>query len=353
MGLGLRAKWIGPRAKWLSVPVGVPPRRLLAWVVGVWTLLAAAVVAAQPPTGSPLDLPTSHLGWHGWPATSLHVSITREGVFVDGELVLEVQDGHVVGGTRRRSMRWAIEEIENAVDPWFRGHTEAVIAAERSTPYELLTDVRISAGAGGIRGIALMVGQTTWPEVWTRDSSEGLPQVGLRLAELSPRSAPGYETPIPPEGPPRLMLFVVEDGIVIEDGARRPEFYENGLNLPVPGCDPGATCSRGSPMAICSRRDVPATEPLLERMDFRALYNRLVEIRRHPAWQGQWGPPELIVGLTFGPEAPLELVVRTMSVVQTVLDSDHYETWAEFITATPVPGEALFEGVVLLTPSTP
>jgi hypothetical protein len=106
-----------------------------------------------------------------------------------------------------------------------------------------------------------------------------------------------------------------------------------------------------APVLICNRADVPGTEPLLNRLDFRSLYNRLAEIRTYAGWPGDWSSADLLVLLSGQGHVPVEVVVRTMTVIQTRLEATHYETWEAFVEATPLPDQRLFEEVMLLQPT--
>lgn len=150
------------------------------------------------------------------------------------------------------------------------------------------------------------------------------------LEVASPRNAQSTQPPEdqdPEEVPtPRVHVAITENGFTISDMQASPAWLESNLWAPIPGC-PGAGQAL-DPMqvvvTVCNR-DVGVDANLLERLDFRGLYNRLVEIYNNPNWKSQWDDTNTIINIAADREIPFDVVVRTMDVARFFLDNDQYE----------------------------
>jgi hypothetical protein len=161
---------------------------------------------------------------------------------------------------------------------------------ERLGQVELSPDQRLVLGAS--MGLAL-----SFPVVITVD-------VDL------PRPGPSAPSPAP-----RPRVLIGADGFHLSS--------TNAVELGALG-EPAAGCADEGPDAatICLRSDVASSAPLGDRLDFAALYNRLVRIRLHPDWHSALGadaPPPIDLAVASS-DMPFECVVKTMDVARHFLD---------------------------------
>jgi len=163
------------------------------------------------------------------------------------------------------------------------------------------------------------------------------------------------EADIPEEVPvPRVLVAITEDGFTVSDLRQSEAFAESGLGSPIPECHRSQPQPGQVPITVCTSRGVADGSALLERLDYRGLYNRLVEVYRQPEWTARWDESNSIINIVADREIPVEVVIRTMDVARFFLESDRYDDEAAFRTAsyrrhedTPV---ALFQAPVLLLP---
>lgn len=160
---------------------------------------------------------------------------------------------------------------------------------------------------------------------------------------------------------PRVLVSITENGFIINDMRQSPAFAESGLGLPLPSCA-GAQGSQPGvavPVTICNPANRASEANLLDRLDYRGLYNRLVEIKNYSAWNAQWDEDNQILNIMAEREIPFEVVVRTMDVARYYLTEDGYENDEAFRTASYREAESsdqeyseLFPDPVLLLPRT-
>lgn len=165
----------------------------------------------------------------------------------------------------------------------------------------------------------------------------------------SPAGHPVTGEPVPPEEEvpvPRVLVAITADGFTITDLGSSAVFVESGLGDTLDCGDTGSA-------TICNA--TPEAARLLDRLDYRALYNRLMAIRQHEAWSGRWEHANSIINLVADRDVPAEVVIRTMDVARYMLVEDSYASHEAFRLArwrTSHRGEpvALFENPMLLLP---
>lgn len=175
----------------------------------------------------------------------------------------------------------------------------------------------------------------------------------------SPKNAQSVNPPEdeqPEEVPvPRVLVAITENGFTISDLRQSPAFLQSGLGAPIPECQGSAPTEPGQvPVTICTKPNAAAGSALLTRLNYRGLYNRLVEVYRQPDWTARWDGSNSIINLVADREVPVEVVIRTMDVARFFLENDRYDDEEGFRQAryrreedTPV---ALFHDPVLLLP---
>jgi biopolymer transport protein ExbD len=161
---------------------------------------------------------------------------------------------------------------------------------------------------------------------------------------------------------PRVLVSITENGFIVNDMRQSPAFAESGLGTPLSHCAGAQGTQPGMmamPITICNpaTRATDQSISLLDRLDYRGLYNRLVEIKTYSAWNAQWNDDNQILNIMADREIPFEVVVRTMDIARYYLGEDGYENDEEFRTAVyreESEGEysKLFPDPVLLLPRT-
>ncbi|MCA9562921.1 MAG: biopolymer transporter ExbD [Myxococcales bacterium] len=158
---------------------------------------------------------------------------------------------------------------------------------------------------------------------------------------------------------PRVLVGITEDGFTVSDLRSTPEFL-TGLNggsfgAPIEGCQSGPASNelgQNQPVTVCNRNS--GNGSLLTRLNYRGLYNRLVEIHEHPAWADRWETSNEIVNIVADREIPVEVVIRTMDVARYYLEANAYSDEEQFQTATYNMNDGqprrLFPDPVLLLP---
>ncbi len=133
------------------------------------------------------------------------------------------------------------------------------------------------------------------------------------------------QTPVP-----RVVVYISSDGFRV--GNQNPEVtgFEQ-FQAPIAGC-PGAAAEgavtnphdmANVPPTICLRTDpgAPESAPLLGRLNYAALYNRLVEIRLQPQWFDAFGEENnSVISILGDPEIPFEVLVKTMDTSRFILN---------------------------------
>lgn len=133
------------------------------------------------------------------------------------------------------------------------------------------------------------------------------------------------ETPVP-----KVVVYISSDGFRI--GNQNPEIpaetFQRFAN-PIEGCGGGGGETATSntphdlaehPATICLSNNNESL-PLVQRLDYPSLYNRLVEIRLQPEWFDRFGEENnSVISLLADPEVPFEALVKTMDTARYFLE---------------------------------
>ncbi|MBN1946294.1 MAG: hypothetical protein JW797_11510 [Bradymonadales bacterium] len=154
---------------------------------------------------------------------------------------------------------------------------------------------------------------------------------------------------------PRLLVAITENGFTITDMAQSPAFAESQLGYPLAECPPASPESGLMPVTICNVGGRVSQPKLIDRLNYRGLYNRLVEIKNYSAWNAQWTDENEIINIVAEREIPFEVVVRTMDISRFFMEQDGYNDEETFRTAEYRTEEGgafvdLFPSPVLLLP---
>ena len=140
----------------------------------------------------------------------------------------------------------------------------------------------------------------------------------INISSASRGQSTNQETPPEQEQEPvpRVVVLISEAGFRIADQRNLPAFAE--FSAPIERCrgagDPGTMPT------ICPLAGVPDGAPLVQRLDFAALYNRLVQIRLQPAWYDRFGEDNNdVVFITADPGIPYEVLLKTIDVSRYIL----------------------------------
>lgn len=154
---------------------------------------------------------------------------------------------------------------------------------------------------------------------------------------------------------PRVLVAITENGFTITDMRQSPVFTESQLGYPLTECPQGSPESGTVPVTICNSPTRSSEGRLLDRLNFRGLYNRLVEIKNYSAWNAQWNEDNQIINIVAEREIPFEIVVRVMDISRYYLQEDRYDNEETFRSASyRAEGEELYSDLfpnpVLLLP---
>jgi biopolymer transport protein ExbD len=328
------------------------------------------------------------------------IAVATDGVYVDLEQAIELRAGEVPDSARQSNWSPILPElrsvVERAINRRLRlavlrgeGHlrrVSAIVAADHRIPYETLGCVMMTASSAGVGELHIAVRSSLPPDLWSAntDAESGAlrllslyaPEVGqpdrpeppahgsrfgreLGVGDLQTGESllPDHDGPLldqpsersetQPVAPPRLVLTISRDGVGIADLARSEAFAQSGLGDPVEGCP----ATSPTPVTICVPTDRAERERLIDRLDYRRLYNRLVAIADYPAWSSEWAGEPRVVSVTADADVPLEVVVRVIGVARQRLERDRYEADDAFYTAQlRTPAEPLFQRSSLLMP---
>ena len=288
----------------------------------------------------------------------------------------------------------------------------ATVVADGRTTYRLLADVMLLASAAGVQQFYLATRHASFDELW---SHTDVPEPGdLRLltlyypqtVEITPPPAshfnneldamfdlvsPGepyvvgpsaadeddvedppesdtgeydsilpdhdgplieelqvYEYHPPPVPLPQLVISISEDGFRLSDFGNLSVFNYTNLATPFDTCG-----SAPETPTICIP-DERADEPqLIDRLDFRGLYNRLVEVVDYSIWSDVWPDESRQIMVVADEEIPLDVVIRTIDVARFRLEQDSYDGDESFTSSAPrSPEVELFGQPCLLLPRT-
>jgi biopolymer transport protein ExbD len=133
------------------------------------------------------------------------------------------------------------------------------------------------------------------------------------------------ETPVP-----KVVVYVSSDGFRI--GNQNPEIPAEAFQRfasPIDGCPGGGSDASASntphdlaehPATICLTGNNESL-PLVQRLDYPSLYNRLAEIRLQPDWYDRFGEENnSVISLLADPEVPFEALVKAMDTARFFLE---------------------------------
>ena len=114
--------------------------------------------------------------------------------------------------------------------------------------------------------------------------------------------------------PPQLVLMISSNGFYLrnQNGNPTTEAMFAQYAAPLPGCPAAAAGGGDQPPTVCMT-DAAPDAPLLDRLNWAGLYNRLVEIRTNPQWFEKFneeGAAQIII--TADASVPFAVIVKAM-----------------------------------------
>lgn len=127
---------------------------------------------------------------------------------------------------------------------------------------------------------------------------------------------------------PRVVVYISQDGFRVGDQRNLPEFQQ--FTTPIARCGGAGSGAAGAPgqqlsphdMAeipptICLRPGVDANAPLIDKLDFGALYNTLAVVRLQPQWFDRFGEENnAVISILGDPEIPFNVLIKTMDTAR-------------------------------------
>lgn len=119
---------------------------------------------------------------------------------------------------------------------------------------------------------------------------------------------------------PKVTVYISKDGFRLLDQTNNPDFAAK-FAAPIERCGGGAA-DAGKP-TICVRDGVSDSDPLINRLDYAALYNQLVKIRLEPTWFEGFGKDgNNVVTIGADQEVPFEAIVKAIDTARFFLAPD-------------------------------
>jgi biopolymer transport protein ExbD len=114
--------------------------------------------------------------------------------------------------------------------------------------------------------------------------------------------------------PPQLVLMISSNGFYLrnQNGNATTEAMFAQYAAPLAGCPAAAAGGSDQPPTVCLT-DAAPDAPMVERLNWAGLYNRLVEIRTNPQWFEKYneeGAAQLII--TADASVPFAVIVKAM-----------------------------------------
>jgi len=114
--------------------------------------------------------------------------------------------------------------------------------------------------------------------------------------------------------PPQLVLMISSNGFYLrnQNGNATTEAMFAQYAAPLPGCPAAAAGGADQPPTVCLT-DAAADAPMVERLNWAGLYNRLVEIRTNTQWFEKFneeGAAQIII--TADASVPFSVIVKAM-----------------------------------------
>ena len=294
-------------------------------------------------------------------ADEMVITITDDEVRVNLDRAITVENGDIPVSARVSSTSPIVFELQNIIESalhdaesWSirRGERivrQAAIAADRDTTYQVLTYVMMTASAAGIQSFSFVTVEASWDELWGEGLNTGAshrPPLH-RLMVHSPQMPHRHDQDNEEVSPPRVLVAITEEGFTISDLRQSEGYVSSGLGMPVDGCAMPAE-SGNVPVTVCVG---PGEGRLVDRLDYRRLYNRLAQIKAYPEWSNYWDEDNTIIYLVADRETPLDVVLRVMDVSQTARTQTEYADDEAFQTESGGSDHApLFPRPVLLLP---
>lgn len=121
--------------------------------------------------------------------------------------------------------------------------------------------------------------------------------------------------------PPRIIVTVSSDGFRLADFFGSPDFASFAAPIGRCGGAGGAAEGGAAPPTVCLLPDATVTPGNYDGLDYAGLYNRLLQIRMHPAWREAYAKPENgVLLLTAESDAPAAVLIRTMDLTRYFLN---------------------------------
>lgn len=288
------------------------------------------------------------------------ITVTPSDVRVNLDRAVTIDHGDIPTAARASSrspivldLQTAIENALHDAERWsiLRGEhpqRSATIAADRDTTYQVLTYVMMTAASAGIQTFSFVTVDADWSDLWDAELETGAshrPPL-QRLTIHSPDMAHRHTGQNDEMGPPKVLVAISEEGFTISDFEQAPAFRSSGLGIPVDGC--GIARNSDVPVTVC----VAAGDGrLVDRLDYRRLYNRLMEIREYPEWHSRWTEENAVVHIVADRDIPLDVVLRVIDVSHTVRSQSSYSEDEAFqLESEGSTGTPLFPRPILLLP---
>jgi biopolymer transport protein ExbD len=127
---------------------------------------------------------------------------------------------------------------------------------------------------------------------------------------------------------PKVVVTISSDGFRVVNTNAMVVGFEP-FAAPIEGCAGSGDAAMpanphdaaNAPPTICLRPGAAETDPLVERLDYASLYNRLVEIRLNPVWfEGLSQENNSVISLLADEEVPFEVLVKVMDTARYILN---------------------------------
>ena len=331
-----------------------------ALVAGIVQLLVISNVLAQSEFGDDLVLPRS-LHQSELTDPKIILVISRDAIHVNLDYVLDLEDGSVPVHQRVSEtspivpvLQEAIEEAVYFVERWAVSRIEqpgrsCLIALDRHTTYETLTYAMMTASVAGVREFSFLASATDWSSLWTTGTEGAWEPTVLPIHSPTTEQSvfPEENSGTEPMEPPSLLVAIAEDGFVLTDLDGGNAWEESQFGRPIVGCPQfGETESELLPTICIPESNLEHSE-LVDRLDYRGLYNRLVQIRQWPPWAELYNADNHIIHVLADQEVEVDVVIHVMNVAHRYLTDDFYVDDASFESAEP----RFEEGSVMLFPT--
>ncbi len=207
----------------------------------------------------------------------------------------------------------------------------------RRVPYSRVAETLLTLE--GVSNVGFATRDESFTDLWAADD-DSPPTLRLLPIVIPQR---GFGGPGRGGGDsPRVRVTVTAEGFVIDELRGSDELSDNGVLAPP------RHCGVDSPVTICLRdEDDAESDALLDRLDYRTLYNRLSRARALESWAGDWSDAPRLY-LRADARIPWEAVVRTADVARFSLERNRYRRDEHFRVATAERDSTMFPVVILM-----